>query len=83
MVLEKPTTFLQNQHSNETTPDDIFYTHRSLQCSTSLRLNILMMRFACMHACAPPVYLVPLEARRGQQILWNLSHRVFGLLCGC
>lgn len=36
-VLKELTTVPLSQHSNEATPEDIFYTHRTMQCLTSIR----------------------------------------------
>lgn len=36
-------------------------------------VSYLIWVFACVYACVPCVYLVPKEARRGCQALWNWS----------
>lgn len=38
--------------------------------------------FVCMYVCAPHVYLVPREVRRGCPILWNWRYRCLWQLCG-
>lgn len=38
--------------------------------------NVLYGVFTCLHVSAPCVYLVPKEARRGCQILWDWNNKV-------
>lgn len=39
--------------------------------------------FAHMYVCVHYAYLLPVEVRRGHQIIWNLSYRQCELPCEC
>lgn len=50
-------------------------TYPFLYLNLYLYLFLLYKCFACMYVCLPFVYLVPVEFRRGNNNLWNMSYR--------